>query len=176
VGHLCWSTTVIDAHHCRISESLSLSLSLSLSHIHRLIIWGQIACFCMVQRLETLLVPLSYTFCFVGWIQNLAFCCGVQHYVASLVSTKTLAKQNIICIFSWMHIYHTLLLKVESFAAPFTSLSKLTTYAGAKPGIFLTFFHLVLICRVKCGGAPVSTGVALIGSVILSPFCVVFVS
>jgi hypothetical protein len=124
-----------------------------------------------IETRETLLVPLSYTFCFVGWIQNLAVCYGVQHYIASLLSTKTLAKQNIICIFSWMHIYHTLLLKVESFAAPFTSLSKLTTYAGAKPGIFLTFFHLVLICRVKCGGAPVSTGDALIGSVIITLLC-----
>jgi hypothetical protein len=41
-------------------------------------------------------------FCFVGWIQNLAVYYGVQHYIASLVSTKTLAKQNIISIFSWM--------------------------------------------------------------------------
>jgi hypothetical protein len=46
----------------------------------------------------------SICFCFVGWIQNLAVCYGVQHYIASLVSTKTSAKQNIICIFSWMHI------------------------------------------------------------------------
>jgi hypothetical protein len=45
-----------------------------------------------IETRETLLVPLSYTFCFVGWIQNLAVCYGVQHYIASLVSTKNISK------------------------------------------------------------------------------------